>query len=67
MVVPDKNPFPINDELIFEWLSKIIVEHRNMTYPMLCDIIDGFANSLKQDMKILFDEQGNLIKRELND
>jgi hypothetical protein len=65
MVVSDKTPPPTEGP--FEWLIRIIAENRSITYPILCGIIDGFANSLKQDVAKWFDEQGNLINRNLTD
>lgn len=63
MDTSDKNSLSTDNVPIFDWLSKIIVDNRNITYPMFCGFIDGLAFSIKMDAKKWFDEQGNLINK----
>ena len=64
MVTSENNRITSNNESPFNWLFRMIVENRSITYPMLCGIIDGFATSLKLDAKKWFDEQGNVLDKE---
>ncbi|MDN5847781.1 MAG: hypothetical protein L0H53_16070 [Candidatus Nitrosocosmicus sp.] len=53
-----------NENSPFDWAVKKIIENRDITYPMYCNLIDITAEYLKQQGKIWFDTQTSLMNNQ---